>query len=117
VLSHKKWQLLLLAALAGAIVFATLGPEGWQFRSGLHWLIEHFIVFFTLTVLACLIWPRPMAVAAVLLPAAVGLEAAQALTPDRTADLATALIAAAAVACAALLVDRVLAWRKTRGKG
>jgi len=32
-----------------------------------------------------------MAVAAVLLPIAVLLEASQALTPDRTADLATAI--------------------------
>lgn len=114
--ADRKWLLLLFAVLAGAIVFATLGPEGWQVRTGLHWLIEHFAVFFTLTVLACLAWPRPMTVAAVLLPLAVGLEAAQALTPDRTADPATALIAAAAVASAALLADAVLRARRKRRK-
>lgn len=112
-----KWLWLLWALLAAAIVFATLGPEGWQVRTGLHWLIEHFLVFFTLTVLACLVWPRPMPVAAVLLPVVVGLEAAQALTPDRTADLATALVAAAAVASGALLADGVLIVRKRRGNG
>ena len=116
-LTHKKWLWLLLALLGASTVFATLGPEGWQLRSGLHWLIEHFLVFFTLTVLACLAWPRPMLVAALLLPLAIGLEAAQALTPDRTPDPATALVAASAVALAALLADAVLAVRKRRGKG
>jgi VanZ family protein len=116
VLSEKKWMLLLLAALGGVIAFSILAPKGWPVRLGLHWLIEHFLAFFTLTVLACLAYPRPIAVAAVLLPLAVGLEAAQALTPDRTADLATALIAAAAVASGALLADGLFAVRKRRGK-
>jgi len=53
-----------------------------------------------------------MIVAGLLVPFAVGLEAAQGLTPDRTADVATALVAAAAVSLAALLADLVLAWRK-----
>lgn len=110
----RTWLWLLLALLAGAIVFATLGPEDWQVRLGLHWLIEHFLVFFTLTVLACAVCPRPMLVATVLLPLALGLEAAQALTPDRTADPATALVAAAAVAVAALLADGVLIVRKKK---
>jgi VanZ family protein len=114
--AERKWLWLLFALLACVVVFATLGPESWQMRTGLHWLIEHFFVFFTLTVLGCLVWPRPMAVAAVLLPLAVGLEAAQGLTPDRTADPATALIAAAAVACGALLADAVLRVRKKHRK-
>jgi len=115
--TNRKWLWLLLAVLLAATVFATLGPEGWQVRLGLHWLIEHFLVFFTLTALACLAWPRPMRVAAVLLPAAIGLEAAQGLTPDRTPDPATALVAASAVALAALIAEAVLAVRKRRGKG
>ncbi len=115
--SRKTWLFLLLAALGGVIVFSALAPKGWPVRLGLHWLIEHFLAFFTLTLLVCLAYPRPMVVAAVLLPLAVGLEAAQALTPDRTADAATALIAAAAVASGALLADAVLAVRKRRGKG
>ncbi len=115
-LSDKKWLLVLLAALGGVIVFSTLAPKGWPVRLGLHWLIEHFLAFFTLTLLACLAFPRPTVVAAVLLPLAVGLEAAQALTPDRTADLATALIAAAAVASGALLADGLFTVRKRRGK-
>ena len=103
------WLLLLIAVLLAAIVFAALGPPGWQIRLGLHWLTEHFLAFFGLTLFACLAWPRPMKVAAVLLPIAVLLEAAQALTPDRTADPATALAASTGVAAAALLADLVFA--------
>ncbi len=112
----RPWLLLLIAVLLGAIAFAALGPPGWQIRLGLHWLVEHFLAFFGLTSLACFVWPRPMRVAAVLLPFAVLLEAAQALTPDRTADPATALAAATGVAAAALLADLVVSLRKKRGK-
>lgn len=114
--ARRKWLWLLVAALAGAIVFAALGPTGMQIRLGLHWLIEHFLGFFGLTALICLAWPRPMVVAAVLLPFAVALEAAQMLTPDRVADPATALSAAAGVATAALLADGILSLRKRRRK-
>jgi hypothetical protein len=53
-----------------------------------------------------------MRVAAAMLPLALLIEAAQTLTPDRTADPATALMAAAGVAVAALLADLVIALRK-----
>ena len=66
-----------------AIAVATLMPAGWQIRLGLHWLVEHFLAYFAVTSIFCLAWPRPMAVAAVLLPVAVLLETAQGLTPDR----------------------------------
>jgi VanZ family protein len=103
------------AALLTAIAVATLIPVGWQARLGLHWLVEHFLAFFTLTLVFCLAWKRPMAVAAVLLPVAVLMESLQALTPDRTADLATALFAATGVASAALLADLVMRLRRPRG--
>jgi VanZ family protein len=106
------WLWVLLGAFAAAIVYATLAPAAWQVRLPLHWLAEHFLAYFTLTTLVCMIWPRPMLVAVVLLPIAVGLEAAQGLTPDRTPDPATALIAAAGVAVAALLADLVLTVRQ-----
>jgi VanZ family protein len=112
----RKWLWLVLVVLLAYIGYATLAPEAWQVRLGLHWLVEHFLAYFTLTTLACLAWPRPMRVAALLLPVAVALEAAQALTPDRTADPATALSAAAGVASAALLADLVLAFRQKRRK-
>ena len=109
---RKSLALLALALIIAAIVFASLAPVGWQMRFGLHWLVEHFLVFFALTMLVCLVWPKPMIVAGVLVPFAVLLEAAQALTPDRTADLATTLSAAAGVSLAALLFDLALSLRK-----
>jgi peptidoglycan/LPS O-acetylase OafA/YrhL len=111
---ERRWAAVLLALFGASLAYAALGPADWQVRLGLHWLVEHFLGFFVLTLLACRVYPRPLRVAAVLLPVAVGLEAAQALTPDRTADVATALVAAAAVASAALLADAVLFWRKRR---
>ena len=111
-LANRTWLLLLGAVLIAAIVFATLVPAGWQVRLGLHWLVEHFLVYFALTTLLCLVWPRPMIVAAVLIPFALLLEAAQLLTPDRVADPATALSAASGIALAALLFDLVLTLRK-----
>ena len=104
-------------ALFAAIAADTLAPVAWQVRLGLHWLVEHFLAYFALTIILCLAWPKPMAVAAVLIPLAVLLEAMQALTPDRVPDPATALIDATAVAAAALLADRVIAWRKMAGAG
>ena len=110
----RRWLWLLLALLGAGVSYAALGPADWQIRLGLHWLVEHFLALFAATVLACVAYPKPMRVAAVLLPIAVGLEVAQGLTPDRTPDIATALMAAAAVALAALLTDAFLAWRKRR---
>jgi VanZ family protein len=98
--------------LLAAIAVAAVIPVGWQVRLGLHWLVEHFLAFFAVTLVFCLASKRPMTVAAVLLPVAVLIEAAQALTPDRTADLATALMAAAGVATATLLAALVLTLRK-----
>jgi VanZ family protein len=95
-----------------AIAVAAVIPVGWQIRLGLHWLVEHFLAFFTVALVFCVASRRPMMVAAVLLPIAILIEAAQALTPDRTADLATALFAAAGVASAALFADLVLTLRK-----
>jgi VanZ family protein len=100
------------AVLLAAIAVAALIPEGWQVRTGLHWLVEHFLAFFAVTLVFCLAWPRPMRVAAAMLPLALLIEAAQALTPDRTADPATALMAATGVAVAALLADLVIALKK-----
>jgi VanZ family protein len=110
--SWSRWFALGGAALLAAIAVAVLIPAGWQVRLGLHWLVEHFLAFFTLTLVFCFAWPRPMAVAAFMLPVAVLLEASQALTPDRMADLATALFAATGVASAALLADLILGLRR-----
>ena len=113
--AYPRWIAIVGAALLTAIAVATLIPVGWQVRLGLHWLVEHFLAFFTLTLVLCAAWRRPMVVAVVLIPFAVLLEASQALTPDRRADLATALFAATGVASAALLADLVMRLRRPRG--
>ena len=113
----SRWIAIAGAALLAAIAVATLIPTAWQIRLGLHWLLEHFLTYFAVTSIFCLAWPRPMAVAAVLLPVAILLEAAQGLTPDRVSDLATALFATTGVATAALLADLVLALGKRAGMG
>jgi VanZ family protein len=95
--------------LLAAIVVATFVPAAWQVRLGLHWLLEHFLAYFTLTLVFSIATRRPMAVAGVLLPIAIVLETLQALTADRVADAATALFAAAGVASAALLANLVMA--------
>jgi hypothetical protein len=115
--ANSKWLRLIGVALLVTIMIATLVPAGWQIRLGLHWLVEHFLAYFALTTIFCLVWPRPMQVAAVLLPLALLLEAAQGLTPDRTPDPATALSAATGVALAALLADLVVTLRQRRQNG
>jgi len=87
-------------------------PVDWQVRLGLHWLTEHFLAYFAVTSIVCVAWPRPMAVAAWLVPFAVLLEALQGLTADRVPDLPTALFGAAGVASAALLADLALWLRR-----
>ena len=112
--SILKWLVPLAVAMLVAIAVATLIPAEWQIRLGLHWLVEHFLAYFAVTLIFCLGRLKPMEVAAVLLPLAILLEAAQGLTPDRTADPATALSAATGVAVAALVADLAIA---LRGRG
>ena len=103
-------------ALLGAIAFASLFPVDWQLRTGLHWLVEHFLIYFAITGLVCLAWPRPAYVAATLMTLAALLEAMQGLTMDRVPDLATAISGASGVLLAAILFQLALSLRK-RGRG
>ena len=112
--SRSRWLAMAGVALLIAIAVAALIPEAWQLRTGLHWLVEHFLAFFAVTFVFCLAWQRPMRVAAVMLPLALAIETLQVVTPDRTADLATALMAAAGVAAAALLADFAVMLRTSR---
>jgi VanZ family protein len=112
--NRSKWLRPLAVAMLVAIAVATLVPAGWQIRLGLHWLVEHFLAYFTVTLIICLAWPRPMVVAMVLVPLAILLETAQGLTPDRVPDVATALFAATGVAVAALLAELIT---RLRGRG
>jgi hypothetical protein len=103
--------------LLAAIVVATFVPAAWQVRLGLHWLLEHFLAYFVVTLVFSIATRRPMAVAAVLVPVAVILETLQALTADRVADAATALFAASGVASAVLLADFAIALRGKAAAG
>jgi len=95
-------------ALLVAIAVASLIPAGWQIRLGLHWLVEHFLIYFAVTVLLCLAWPRPFLVAGSLMVLAGVLEALQGLTADRVPDLPTALSGAAGVLAGGLFVQLVM---------
>jgi hypothetical protein len=104
-------------ALAGALLLAavaadTLAPVAWQVRSGLHYLIEHCIAYFAVTLILCLAWPRPLVVAVSLMALAGALEAGQGLTADRVPDLATAFCGAAGVLVGALLADLANGWAR-----
>jgi len=103
--SASRWILFLGAAMVVAIVVDSLVPAAWQVRTGLHWLIEHFLAYFAVTFLLCLAWHRPVVVAGLLAGLAALLEASQGLTSDRVPDLATAFCGAAGVVVGALLAD------------
>ena len=94
-LRFSRWLALGGMALLVAIAVATLIPEQWQLRTGLHWLAEHFLIYFAATAILCLAWPRPFVVAGVLMALAGLLEALQGLTADRIPDFATAFSRAA----------------------
>ena len=111
-----------IAALAGGVLllaglaYASLFPADWQVRTGLHWLVEHFLIYFAITGLVCLAWPRPAYVAATLMTLAALLEAMQGLTQDRVPDLATAISGASGVLVAAILFQLALSLRKVGGQ-
>jgi len=65
------------------IAIASLVPANMQIRTGLHWLVEHFLAYVGAAFILCLAWPRPLIVAAVLIAVSALLEILQGLTPDR----------------------------------
>lgn len=97
------------AAALGAIVVASLIPADLQLRTGLHWLTEHFLIFFVTTAIFCGAWQRPLFVGTLMMLVSPMLEAMQGLTPDRTPDLPTALSGAAGALSGALFMKAALA--------
>jgi VanZ family protein len=79
---------ILLAVLA-------LGPSKMVPRSELGWEFDHFFAYFALTLMFCLVWPRPLVIGAAFVVLAALLEGLQAFTPDRTPDLDSVLFSAA----------------------
>jgi VanZ family protein len=101
-----------VAAVLAAIVFAQLGPGDWQLRTGLGWQTEHVLAYFVVTSIICLVWPRPLVVGPILMPASMLLESLQALTPDRHANFQAGLYGAGGALAAALLAELFIrAWR------
>jgi hypothetical protein len=113
--TNPKWVAAAGLLLVAAIAVAALIPTGWEVRTGLHWLVEHFLVFFFVTLVFCIAWPRPALVAGVLMVLAGLFEALQGLTIDRTPDFLTAISGTAGVVSAALLAQSVIWWRKRCG--
>jgi hypothetical protein len=110
----SQWLAVGGAILIAAIAADSLVPVAWQVRTGLHWLIEHFLAYFAVTIVLCLAWQRPAIVAAGLMTFAVSLEALQGLTADRIPDLPTAFCGAAGVVAGALLADLAIGLLKRR---
>ena len=94
------------------LVIAALGPEKWAPRTHLGWQFDHFIGYFGITLFFCFAWPRPFMVGGVVMAAAALLEALQAQTPDRSANLEAALWGAAGALAAALVCEFLIrAWK------
>ena len=91
-----------------AITIASLGLPTTleQLRTG-HWALEHFVAYFAATLILCLGWDRPFAVACVLTAAAAALEALQSLMPTHSPNLLAVASGVAGVLVAALLVKLV----------
>ena len=92
-------------AIMVLLVIGALGPANWTPRTAFGWQIDHFLGYFAITLLVCFAWPRPFAVGAGLIAAAFVLEALQAVTPERSANLVAALCGAGGVLAAALVAE------------
>ena len=99
------------------VVFAALGPASWAPRSPFGWQIDHIIGYFVITSIVCVAWPRPFVVGGALMVFAALLEALQALTPDRSANLIAACYGAGGVLAAALFAGFVIRARRWRAGG
>ncbi len=102
--SASKLAWVIGAVALAAITVITLGPAQWVVvRTGVGWLLDHFVGYFCLTLLVCSLYRRPFVVAIALMLLAGLLEALQGLTVDRTPDLLSALSGAGGVMTGALL--------------
>jgi VanZ family protein len=110
--TRSTWIALCGATVLLAAIVASLIPANMQIRTGLHWQVEHFLVYFLATSIFCFARPRPFVVAGVMVAFSALLEALQGLTADRTPDLPTALAAAAGALTAAVLAKLVILARK-----
>ena len=98
------------------LVIGALGPENWTPRTALGWQFDHFLGYFAITLLVCFAWPRPLAVAGLLVAAAFLLEGLQGLTPDRSTNLVAALCGAGGVLAAAIVAEIFIRARRWHPK-
>jgi VanZ family protein len=110
--SRSHWIALCGVIVLIAAIVASLIPANMQLRTGLHWQVEHFLVYFVATSIFCLAFPRPFIVAGVIVAFSALIEGLQGLTPDRTPDLPTALAAAAGAFSAGVLAKLIILARK-----
>jgi VanZ family protein len=94
------------------LVIGALGPANWTPRTALGWQTDHFVGYFAITLLVCFAWPRPFMVAGALTAIAALLEALQAFTPHRSANLVAALCSAGGVLAAALVAELFIRARR-----
>ena len=92
------------AILAAAVAADSLVPVAWQVRTGLHYLVEHFLAYFAVTIVFCVTLQRPFMVACIFMVLPSIMEGLQGFTPDRIPDLPTALSGAAGALAGTLLV-------------
>ena len=104
-LSRTAWGRLCGVVAIVLLVIASLIGVLAQPRTSLGWQSEHFLAYFTATLVICAGWPRPRAVTGVLVMLAALLEALQYFTPDRHPNLIAFLWGAAGVVVAAFLVE------------
>jgi VanZ family protein len=110
----SRWLAVGGAILIAAIAADSLVPVAWQVRTGLHWLTEHFLAYFAVTIVFCIALQRPLAVAGVAMIFAALMELLQGLTADRVSDLPTALSGAAGALAGAVMATLLTGFLKAR---
>ena len=100
------------AILIAAVAADSLVPVAWQVRTGLHWLTEHFLAYFAVTIVFCIALQRALAVAGVAMIFAALMELLQGLTADRVPDLLTALSGAAGALAGAVMATLLTGFLK-----
>jgi hypothetical protein len=108
---RRIWIFKAGAAAVVLIAAASLVPANMQIRTG-HWLVEHFLAYLGARFILCLVWPRPLIVAGVLMAVSALLEILQGLTTDRVPDLPTALSGADGALTGALVAKLMLRARR-----
>jgi VanZ family protein len=109
---RRNWIFMAGGAAVIIIAVASLVPANMQVRTGLHWLVEHFLAYAGAGFILSLAWPRPLIVAGVLTAVSALLEILQGLTPDRVPDLPTALSGAGGALTGALVAKLMLHVRR-----